>query len=163
MRFFVWFFLLILFWSLVELSFLGVLLPHMMIPGVMLALAGALVIALDVRIGFWWALGGGILFDLLHAGEITWISVLIACFAYGMSFLTRRLTLVASFWTPWFLALAVTLVAIGSTRFIQSYWPAPIDMVIAFFLTVPVYTSVERLNEWLHATSLSEFRGLRHS
>lgn len=164
MRFFGWFSLLVGFWILFELSFLELLLPDVVAPLFLVALVIALVAVLDFPVGFWWAVGSSVVFDLLRSGELTPLVVWMVILAYATSFLSRRIALGGGH-TSRLLLTVLMLVAVAVYESISPLftWPQLLDMLIAIPIFLIVLASVHKLDAWLTFTSLSEFRGLRHS
>ncbi len=164
MRFFGWFCLLVGFWILFELSFLELLFPDVVAPLFLLALVIALVAVLDFPRGFWWSVGSSITFDLLRSGELTLLTVWMVVLAYVTSFLSRRLTFGGGHTSRLLLTLLM-VVAVAVYGSISPFftWPRFLDMLIAIPVFLIVLASVHKLDTWLAFTSLSEFRGLRHS
>lgn len=161
MRSFGWTMLLVLTWISIQLSGLDVLFMSLQVPGVILALAGSLIVVLGFPAGFWWAIGTGILFDILQAGELTWFTLLVALFVSATYFLVRRITLASSGSVKGFLVLLVLITCGGFLGMTQMAWLPLLDIVMIVLITPIVYTSVSWLEDWLRSTSLSEFRGMR--
>lgn len=164
MRLFGWFSLLTLFWLLVELSFFEIVFPRAEAPVIIFALALALATVPDWRGGFLWAVGSVLLYDVIRLGQVTPLPLFILSTAALSGFLARRVTPDHS-GSSRFVLIATALLSVALYESFTPFFTPPrfFDLSLMLVAWLAVSASVRSLYAWLMATSLSEFRGLRHS
>ena len=164
MRTFGWFALLSAGWILIELSFLDILLPSVRVPIFILAYAAALPIALGSRAGVAWAVGSAVAFDIMRSGDLTPAVLFVGVAAWATSLLIGRLHF--DFGVKSRLSLSVWLIALVvayDMAMLPFRWPTLLECALVLPISLLVLPVTVRLKAWLDFTSLSEFRGLRHS
>lgn len=160
-RFLRWYFFLLLFWVVFQISFLNLLFPDIQMPIGIFASIVALAIIFPLSQALGWSLVVIILFDILRFGFLTPLVFGVFPLVVCTNFVTKRFAADSrARFQPRLIFFFVVLVVVCQL-FLSAAWPSIQDIIIAVSLFPMVFYSLHRMQEWLVASSFVEFRGVR--
>jgi len=160
-RFFRWYFFLLLFWVVFQISFLNILLPDIRVPIATLASVVTVATLLPLTQALGWSLVVAVLFDILRFGFLTPFVFAVVPLVLVTSYLTKRFSAdTRSVFQPRALLFFLLLVLLSESLLLAA-WPTVQEVLVACVLFPLVFFSLHRMQDWLVASSLVEFRGVR--
>ncbi|TXH01068.1 MAG: hypothetical protein E6P95_02585 [Candidatus Moraniibacteriota bacterium] len=160
-RFLRWYFLLLLFWIVFQISFLNIIFPDVRIPLAVLASMVTVATLFPVAPALGWSLITVVCFDIFRLGMLTPLVFASIPLVVIINFIANRFSADSRSRFQLRVVFFFVLLVMGSEVILFADWPGIQDIIVAMVIFPVVFYSLHRMQEWLVTSSLVEFRGVR--